>query len=121
MYAQCLLGLLDKAPVPLYHEPHNDIVTCFEAGSAEALVGFCQGIQALSPVDSYVAPEPSHEPGYTDEVIMASGSFTTGSTIELSCDGPLRAPYMCYLQGGLNFTASRAAVLMAAQKAWLQA
>ena len=121
VYAQCLLGLLDKAPVPLYHEPHNDIVTCFEAGSAEALVGFCQGIQALSPVDSYVAPEPSHEPGYTDEVIMASGSFTTGSTIELSCDGPLRAPYMCYLQGGLNFTASRAAVLMAAQKAWLQA
>ena len=68
-----------------------------------------------------MAPEPSHEPGYTDEVIMASGSFTTGSTIELSCDGPLRAPYMCYLQGGLNFTASRAAVLMAAQKAWLQA
>ena len=121
VYAQCLLGLLNKAPVPLYHEPHNDIVTCFEAGSAEALVGFCQGIQALSPVDSYVAPEPSHEPGYTDEVIMASGSFTTGSTIELSCDGPLRAPYMCYLQGGLNFTASRAAVLMAAQKAWLQA
>ena len=120
VYAQCLLGLLDKSPVPRYNEPHNDIVTCFEAGSAEALVGFCQGIQALSPVDSYVAPEPSHEPGYTDEVIMASGSFTTGSTIELSCDGPMRAPYMCYLQGGLNFTASRAGVLMAAQKAWLQ-
>lgn len=120
VYAQCLLELLNKAPVPRYNEPHNDIVTCFEAGTAEALVSFCQGVQALSPVDSYVAPVPSAEPGYTDQVIMASGSFTGGSTIELSCDGPLRAPYMCYLQGGLNFTASRASVLMAAQKAWLQ-
>ena len=57
-------------------------------------------------MDSYAAPEPSPEPGYTDEVIMASGSFTQGSTIELSCDGPLREPYTCYLQGGLNFAAS---------------
>ena len=120
VYAQCLLELAGAKPVPAYHEEHNDIVTCFEAGSEQALVSFCQGIQALSPVDSYVAPMPSPEPGYTDEVIMASGSFTTGSTIELSCDGPLRAPYMCYLQGGLNFTASRAAVLMAVQKAYLE-
>ena len=58
--------------------------------TADALIGFCRGIQAASPVDSYAAPEPSPEPGYTDEVIMASGSFTQGSTIELSCDGPLR-------------------------------
>ena len=121
MYAQCLLELLGKAPVPRYNQEHNDIVTCFDAGSAEALVSFCQGIQAGSPVDSYVSPEPYAMPGYEDEVVMAAGAFTLGSSIELSCDGPLRAPYMCYLQGGLNFTASRAAVLMAAQKAWLQA
>lgn len=120
VYAQCLLEMVGAKPVPAYNEEHNDIVTCFEAGSEQALVSFCQGVQALSPVDSYVAPMPSPEPGYTDEVIMASGSFTTGSTIELSCDGPLRAPYMCYLQGGLNFTASRAAVLMAVQKAYLE-
>ena len=119
IYAQCLLELAGKKPVPRYCEPHNDIVTCFDAGSAEALVGFCRGIPA-SPVDSYALPEPCPEPGYTDQVVMASGSFTQGSTIELSCDGPLRAPYTCYLQGGLNFTASRAGVLLAVQKAYFQ-
>ena len=120
IYAQCLLELLDKNPIPRYCDDHNDIVTCFDAGTAEALIGFCQGIQAASPVDSYAAPEPSPEPGYTDEVVMASGSFTQGSTIELSCDGPLRAPYTCYLQGGLNFAASRAGVLLAVQKAYFE-
>ena len=79
---------------------------------------FCGGIQGASPVDSYVRPEASEEPGYTDQVVMASGSFTEGSTIELSCDGPLRAPYTCYLQGGLNFAASRAGVLSAVQNAY---
>ena len=118
IYAQCLLELLGKNPIPRYCEDHNDIVTCFDAGTAEALVGFCRGVQAASPVDSYAAPEPCPEPGYTDEVIMASGSFTQGSTIELSCDGPLRAPYTCYLQGGLNFAASRAGVLLAVQNAY---
>ncbi len=118
IYAQCLLELCGKNPVPRYVDDHNDIVTCFDAGSAQALIGFCQGVQGASPVDSYAAPMPSEEPGYTDEVVMASGSFTQGSTIELSCDGPLRAPYTCYLQGGLNFTASRAGVLLAVQKAF---
>ena len=121
IYAQCLLELVGKRPVPRYCDDHNDIVTCFDAGTADALVGFCRGIQAASPVDSYAAPEPCPEPGYTDEVIMASGSFTQGSTIELSCDGPMRAPYTCYLQGGLNFAASRAGVLLAVQNAYFQA
>ena len=94
--------------------------TRMELGSEEAMVAFCRGIQAASPVDSYAAPEPSPEPGYTDEVIMASGSFTQGSTIELSCDGPLREPYTCYLQGGLNFAASRAGVLLAVQNAYFK-
>ncbi len=120
IYAQCLLELVGVKPVPRYCEDHNDIVTCFDSGSAAALTGFCQGVQASSPVDSYAAPEPCAEPGYTDQVIMASGSFTMGSTIELSCDGPLRPPYTCYLQGGVNFTAGRAGVLMAVQKAYLE-
>ena len=120
IYAQCMLELLGKNPVPRYCDDHNAIVTCFDAGTADALIGFCQGIQAASPVDSYAAPEPSPEPGYTDEVVMASGSFTQGSTIELSCDGPLREPYTCYLQGGLNFAASRAGVLLAIQKAYFK-
>ena len=76
----------------------------------------CQGIQAGSPVDSFVTPEPYAMPGYDAEVIMAAGAFTMGSSIELSCDGPMRAPYTAYLQGGLNFTASRAGLLLAAQK-----
>ena len=120
IYAQCLLELVGKKPIPRYCEAHNDIVTCFDAGTADALIGFCRGVQAASPVDSYAAPEPSPEPGYTDEVIMASGSFTQGSTIELSCDGPLREPYTCYLQGGLNFAASRAGVLLAVQNAYFK-
>ena len=120
IYAQCLLELVGVKPVPRYTDDHNDIVTCFDAGTADALVGFCRGVQAASPVDSYAAPEPSPEPGYTDEVVMASGSFTQGSTIELSCDGPLREPYTCYLQGGLNFAASRAGVLLAVQNAYFK-
>ena len=120
IYAQCLLELVGKKPIPRYCEAHNDIVTCFDAGTADALIGFCRGVQAASPVDSYAAPEPSPEPGYTDEVVMASGSFTQGSTIELSCDGPLREPYTCYLQGGLNFAASRAGVLLAVQNAYFK-
>ena len=120
MYAQCLLELVGVNPVPRYTADHNDIVTCFDSGSAAALQGFCAGIQSCSPVDSFVSPEPADAPGYTDQVIMASGSFTEGSTIEISCDGPLRAPYTCYLQGGLNFAASRAGVLLAVQKAYFK-
>ncbi len=118
VYAQCLLELAGVHPIPRYTEDHNDIVTCFDSGSAAALQGFCAGIQSCSPVDSLVTPEPADEPGYTDQVVMASGSFTEGSTIEISCDGPMRAPYTCYLQGGVNFTAGRAAVLNAVQKAF---
>ena len=79
-------------PVPRYTDDHNDIVTCFDSGSAAALTGFCAGIQHNSPVDSFAEPEPADEPGYTDKVVMASGSFTEGSTIEISCDGPPAHP-----------------------------
>lgn len=118
IYSSCLLELLGKEPTPRYTAPRNDIITSFEAGSPEALVAFCQGIQQGSPVDSFVRPEPYAMAGYADEVIMAAGAFTEGSSIELSCDGPMRAPYTVYLQGGLNFAASRAGVLLAAQKAF---
>ena len=120
IYAQCLLELAGVNPVPRYTADHNDIVTCFDSGSAAALTGFCAGIQHNSPVDSFASPEPADAPGYTDKVVMASGSFTQGSTIELSCDGPLREPYTCYLQGGLNFAASRAGVLLAVQNAYFK-
>lgn len=118
IYASCLLEQLGVPAVPGYTEDHNDIVVSLQAGSPEALVAFCQGIQAGSPVDSYVSPEPYAMPGYEDEVVMAAGAFTLGSSIELSCDGPLRAPYTAYLQGGLNFAATRAGILLAAQRAF---
>ena len=108
-----------KTPIPRYCEDHNDIVTCFEAGTGGCAHRLLPGGAGGQPGGQLCGPRnPTPEPGYTDEVIMASGSFTQGSTIELSCDGPLRAPYTCYLQGGLNFAASRAGVLLAVQNAY---
>ena len=118
--ASAVFSKLGYAVNPTPQEERYDIIQAIKFEQSEKLIAFCQGIQAASPVDSYAAPEPSPEPGYTDEVIMASGSFTQGSTIELSCDGPLREPYTCYLQGGLNFAASRAGVLLAVQNAYFK-
>ena len=70
-------------------------------------ITFCQAVQAASPIDSYVTPVPWEMPGYQDEVIMASGSFVQGSSIELSADAPLREPYIAYFQGGLTYEHSR--------------
>lgn len=80
----------------------SDIVEAIQLDRPELLLAFCQGIQKYSPVDSYVRPEPWDMPGYTDQVIMASGAFISGSSIELSADAPLRPPYIAYFQGGLN-------------------
>jgi cystathionine beta-lyase family protein involved in aluminum resistance len=86
---------------PRWNEPRGDIVQAVEMSTEEGLLTFCQGIQAASPVDSFVQPVPGDMPGYEDPVIMAGGTFIQGSSIELSADGPLRAPYTAYLQGGL--------------------
>jgi cystathionine beta-lyase family protein involved in aluminum resistance len=80
-----------------------DIVQTIKLGSAEALVGFCRSLQKYCPVDSHAIPEPALMPGYTDEIVMANGSFIGGANIELSVDGPLRPPYAAYLQGGLSY------------------
>ena len=81
--------------------------------SPEKLIKFCQAIQMNSPVDSHVIPEPWDMPGYDSKVIMAAGAFTAGSSIELSCDGPIRAPYVAFLQGGLTYTYGRMAIIEA--------
>ncbi|MDR3305215.1 MAG: methionine gamma-lyase family protein [Clostridiales Family XIII bacterium] len=94
----------------------SDIVETVRLGSAQALVAFCEGIQAASPVDSFARPEPWAMPGYADEVVMASGSFITGSSIELSADGPLREPYNVYFQGGLTYDHARIGVMSAVQR-----
>lgn len=116
VYAACLFGLLGYGATPAYTADRNDIITSIETGSPAGMVALCGGVQAASPVDSFAAPEPGEMPGYEDPVIMAAGAFTMGSSIELSADGPLRAPYTVYMQGGLNFAAARAGVLLGAER-----
>ena len=88
---------------PKYNEKRTDIIQNIIFGSPEPLEQFCRTIQSLSPVNGYVTPIPEYIPGYEDKVIMAGGTFIEGSTIELSADGPMRAPYVAYMQGGLNY------------------
>lgn len=102
---------------PEWDEPRYDIIQSVVTHSPEGLCAICRGIQAGSPIDSFVTPEPWAMPGYTDEVIMAAGAFTQGSSIELSCDGPLREPYTAYLQGGLTYESGKIGVLSAAEEA----
>ena len=88
---------------PKYYEKRTDIIQNITFGSPEPLEEFCRTVQSLSPVNGYVTPIPENIPGYEDKVIMAGGTFIEGSTIELSADGPMREPYVAYLQGGLNY------------------
>lgn len=99
---------------PHWSEPRHDIIQTVVTHSPEVLCAFCRGIQAGSPIDSFVTPEPWEMPGYTDRVIMAAGAFTQGSSIELSADGPLREPYTAYFQGGLTYESGKIGILCAA-------
>ncbi len=98
---------------PKYNEQRADIVQNIVFGSEEKLVKFCQGIQSASAIDSYVLPIPWAMPGYQDKVVMAAGTFTQGSSIELSCDGPIREPYIAYLQGTLMYPYGKLAIIKA--------
>ena len=91
----------------------TDIIQALEFGTPERMVAFCQAIQAASPIDSMAEPEPWDMPGYADPVIMAAGAFVSGASIELSADGPMRAPYAVYLQGGLTYAHGRIALCRA--------
>ena len=102
---------LDSSPAAL--EPRSDIIQMVKLGSPENMKRFCLGIQAGAPVDSYVTPEPWAMPGYDCPVIMAAGSFIQGSSIELSADGPIREPYIVYMQGGLTYESGRLGIMMA--------
>jgi cystathionine beta-lyase family protein involved in aluminum resistance len=101
---------------PRWDEVRSDIIQTVITGSPEGLCAFCRGIQAGSPVDSFVTPEPWAMPGYTSEVIMAAGAFTQGSSIEMSADGPLRPPYTAYFQGGLTYESAKIGILAAADR-----
>ena len=112
-YASIMLEKLGFDVDPKFDEPRTDIIQTINLGNAENLVSFCQGIQKSAPVDSFVTPIPFKTPGYPHEEIMASGSFTGGSTIELSCDGPMVEPYTAYMQGGLTYEYRKIRILIA--------
>lgn len=100
---------------PRYDEPRADIIQAVKLKERDALIAFVQGVQQGAPVDSFVVPEPSEMPGYDSEIIMASGSFTFGSSIELSADAPLREPFAAWMQGGVNFNSGRLGAILAAE------
>ncbi len=101
---------------PKYNEERADIVQNIIFNDEEKLIKYCQGIQMASPIDSFAIPTPWDMPGYDDKVIMAAGTFTQGSSIELSCDGPIRSPYIAYMQGGLTYEYGKIAVARAVEE-----
>ncbi|MBC8535663.1 aminotransferase class I/II-fold pyridoxal phosphate-dependent enzyme [Feifania hominis] len=116
VFAAALFEELGFACSPRYCEPRTDIVEQIVLGSPAGLKAFCEGIQAGSPIDSFVVPQEWDMPGYQDQVIMAAGAFVQGSSIELSADGPMRAPYIAFMQGGIVYDTAQIGVLMAAQR-----
>ena len=115
IYTSAMLDELGYKVSPKYNEIRADIVQNIEFGNEKDLIKYCQGIQMGSAIDANSVPEPWDMPGYDDKVIMASGSFTQGSSIEISCDGPIREPYIAYQQGGLTYEYGKLAVLIALQ------
>lgn len=115
IFAASIYEKLGFSVVPDSTESRHDIIQAITLGSAEGVIAFCQGIQAASPVDSHVAPEPYAMPGYHSDVIMAAGAFVQGSSIELSADGPIEPPYAVYFQGGLTWYHARYGITMSLQ------
>lgn len=113
VFCAAMMEQLGIETSPKYDEKRSDIIQMVKLGSAERMKQFCLGIQSGAPVDSYVTPEPWAMPGYDDEVIMAAGAFIQGSSIELSADGPMREPYIAYMQGGLTYESGKLGIMMA--------
>ena len=113
VHAARLFELAGYKVSPSTNAVRGDIVQTVNLGTAEKLIAFCEAIQKAAPIDSYVTPIPAPMPGYDCDIIMASGSFIQGSSIELSADGPIREPYAVFLQGGLNFANARLGALLA--------
>ena len=116
IFASLLAEKLGFATNPSYKDTRSDIVLAITFKNSDKLIKFVCGIQEYSAIDNYIKPIPSDMPGYSDKIIMASGSFTEGSSIEISCDGPIREPYIAYLQGGITYNYGRLAVINAFRK-----
>ena len=115
IFAANVYEKLGFAVVPNGTESRHDIIQAITFGQPEGVIGFCQGIQAAAPVDSHVTPEPWDMPGYDAQVIMAAGAFVSGSSIELSADGPIKPPYAVYFQGGLTWQHAKFGILKSLQ------
>ena len=115
MFAAGAYGALGFEVSPGVTDLRSDIIQSVTFGNPEGVIAFCQGIQAASPVDSYVVPQPDDMPGYDSQVIMAAGAFVSGSTMELSADGPVRPPYTVFMQGGLTWPHAKLGVLKSLQ------
>ena len=113
IFCAAMMDELGFESSPGVEEKRSDIIQMVKLGSPENMKRFCLGIQAGAPVDSYVTPEPWPMPGYNCPVIMAAGSFIQGSSIELSADGPIREPYIAYMQGGLTYESGKLGIMMA--------
>jgi cystathionine beta-lyase family protein involved in aluminum resistance len=115
IFAANLYEPLGFPVVPDSRESRHDIIQAVTFGNPEGVIAFCRGIQAAAPVDSHVIPEPWDMPGYDARVIMAAGAFVSGSSIELSADGPIKPPYAVYFQGGLTWPHARFGILKSLQ------
>ena len=115
IFAANLFERAGFAVVPNSTESRHDIIQAVTFGTPEGVVAFCEGIQKAAPIDSYVTPEPWDMPGYDSQVIMAAGAFVSGSSIELSADGPIKPPYAVYFQGGLTWQHAKFGILKAYQ------
>lgn len=113
VFCAAMMDELGIESSPDISEKRSDIIQMVKLGSPDKMKRFCLGIQAGAPVDSYVTPEPWAMPGYDCDVIMAAGAFIQGSSIELSADGPIREPYIVYMQGGLTFESGKLGIMMA--------
>lgn len=113
VFCSAMMKLIGFESSPTPQEDRNDIIQMVTLKNAENMKKFCRGIQAGAPVDSYVTPEPWQMPGYNVPVIMAAGAFVQGSSIELSADGPMREPYMLYVQGGITYESGKLGIMMA--------
>ncbi|MEI3604839.1 methionine gamma-lyase family protein [Pseudogracilibacillus sp. SE30717A] len=111
-----LLELIGIKTTPLFSEKRTDIIQTIIFGQEESMIKFCQAIQEQSPINSYVSPYPSEMPGYDDKVIMAAGTFIQGSSIELSIDGPIKEPFIAFMQGGLTYAHVKIAVTESIKK-----
>lgn len=116
VFAANLFERLGFPVIPNGTESRHDIIQAVTFGSPEGVIAFCQGIQGAAPVDSFVTPEPWDMPGYDSQVIMAAGAFVSGSSIELSADGPIAPPYAVYFQGGLTWPHAQFGILKALQR-----